>query len=391
MVSGSKAPIRIAVMGVTGSGKSTFIQRASQADVGIGHSLSSYTADVAPYDFELDGHQVTLIDTPGFNDTVRSEAEVLTAIANYMDFTYRNPPHLKLSGIIYLQSIQDPRMYGSSLRNLKMFKDLCGESPMKNVVLATNRWEDARVTGQEQQARDKEVELRTRTEFWQPLLKRGAQMMRCEDDRESALSIVRRFIDNRPEVLQIQTELVEQSKPLIETKAGTTVNEEALRVEKKYQAELNQIRKEMDEARAAADLEVQEALELSRKEYERKLDKVRDEQELLRYERRNDARRMQSEIDDLKAGLGKQKQLDFDDTAKTLLANQNRLRDEQRKIVNAEIEAMKKKPKDKRNGTTLVMKLVKSVGSFALSSMGIPMGLVGPVFSFLVGGRGSSD
>ena len=349
------------------------------------------TADVAPYDFELDGHQVTLIDTPGFNDTVRSEAEVLTAIANYMDFTYRNPPHLKLSGIIYLQSIQDPRMYGSSLRNLKMFKDLCGESPMKNVVLATNRWEDARVTGQEQQARDKEVELRTRTEFWQPLLKRGAQMMRCEDDRESALSIVRRFIDNRPEVLQIQTELVEQSKPLIETKAGTTVNEEALRVEKKYQAELNQIRKEMYEARAAADLEVQEALELSKREYERKLDKVRDEQELLRYEKRNDARRMQSEIDDLKAGLGKQKQLDFDDTAKTLLANQNRLRDEQRKIVNAEIEAMKKKPKDKRNGTTLVMKLVKSVGSFALSSMGIPMGLVGPVFSFLVGGRGSSD
>ncbi|CAK1366720.1 hypothetical protein CB0940_10104 [Cercospora beticola] len=394
MVSGSKAPIRIAVMGVTGSGKSTFIQRASQADVGIGHSLSSYTADVAPYDFELDGHQVTLIDTPGFNDTVRSEAEVLTAIANYMDFTYRNPPHLKLNGIIYLQSIQDPRMYGSSLRNLKMFKDLCGESPMKNVVLVTNRWEDARVTGQEQQARDKEVELRTRTEFWQPLLKRGAQMMRCEDSHESALTIVRRFINNRPEVLQIQTELVEQSKPLIETKAGTTVNEEALRVEKKYQAELDQIRKEMDEARAAADLEVQEALELSKKEYERKLDKVRDEQELLRYERRNESRRMQSEMDDLKAAyereLGKHK-LDFEDTVRTLLANQDRLREEQRRVVTAEIEAMKKKPKDKRSGTALVVGLVKTVGSVALSSMGIPMGLIAPVFAFLTGGGSGGE
>ncbi|PPJ53003.1 hypothetical protein CBER1_11216 [Cercospora berteroae] len=375
MVSGSKAPIRIAVMGVTGSGKSTFIQQASQADVGIGHSYSSYTADVAPYDFELDGHQVTLIDTPGFNDTVRSEAEVLTAIANYMDFTYRNPPHLKLSGIIYLQSIQDPRMYGSSLRNLKMFKDLCGESPMKNVVLATNRWEDARVTGQEQQARDKE-------------------MMRCEDSHESALTIVRRFINNRPEVLQIQTELVEQSIPLIETKAGTTVNEEALRVEKKYQAELNQIRREMDEARAAADLEVQEALELSKKEYERKLDKVRDEQELLRYERRNESRRMQSEMDDLKAAyereLGKHK-LDFEDTVRTLLANLDRLREEQRRVVTAEIEVMKKKPKDKRSGTTLVVGLVKSVGNLALSSMGIPMGLIGPVYAFLTGGGSGGE
>ena len=33
--------IRIAVMGVTGSGKSTFIQMATQADVGIGHTYSS--------------------------------------------------------------------------------------------------------------------------------------------------------------------------------------------------------------------------------------------------------------------------------------------------------------------------------------------------------------
>ena len=63
--------------------------------------IKSGTADVAPFDFDLDGHHVALIDTPGFNDTSRSETEVLTEIANYLDFTYRNPPHLKLNGILY--------------------------------------------------------------------------------------------------------------------------------------------------------------------------------------------------------------------------------------------------------------------------------------------------
>ena len=341
----------------------------------------------------LDGHKVTLIDTPGFNDTVRSEAEVLNTIANYMDFTYRNN-HLKLNGIIYLQSIQDPRMYGSSLRNLKMFKDLCGESPLKNVVLATNRWEDVRKCGQEQQACDKEVELRTKPEFWQPLLARGSQMLRCEDTYASAISIIRTFMNKTPELLQIQQELVEEDKKLIETKAGTTVNEETIRVEKKYQAELLQIRKEMDEARAASDLEVHEALEHSKKEYEQKLAKVRDEQELLRYERRNEARRMQNELDDCKAVCGKYekqlsaqqlefqkqlekqlgaKQLDFDKTVATLMANQDKLRKEQQQELQAEIQAMKKKPKSRRSGVALVMGLVSTIGTVALGAMGIPI------------------
>jgi hypothetical protein len=344
------------------------------------------TSDVAPYDFELDGYQITLIDTPGFNDTVRSEAEVLTSIANFMDFTYRNPPYLKLSGIIYLQSIQDPRMYGSSLRNLKMFKNLCGESPLKNVVLATNRWEDARACGQERQAFGKESELKNRNEFWQPLLKRGSQMLRCENTHESATAIVRLFFDKEPEALQIQTELVEQDKKLVDTQAGAIVNAEAVRVQKMYQQELSQIRREMEDARAAADVEVQEALEQAKKEYELKLNKVCDEQELLRYERRNERRVMQDEFDDLKAAyireLGAQK-LEFDKTVTTLITNQEKLREEQREDMKARIEAEQRKPKSKQSGASLVLELVSTLGSVTLSAIGIPMELMNPLLSLL--------
>ena len=335
-----------------------------------------------PFEFILDGCKIVLIDSPGFNDTDRSEAEVLAEIANYLDYTYRNPPHLKLTGIVYLQSIMDPKMYGSSLRNLRMFKDLCGESPLKNVVLATNRWEEARLLGKEQQALDKEGELRKDPQFWEPLLKGGSRMVRWEDTTDSALDIIRMFVNKTPEVLQIQKELVDQHKNLIDTKAGNTVNEEAIRLEKEYQEELSQIRKEMDEAKAARDVEMQEALEMARKDYERKLDKVRDEQKMLRYERRNEARRMQNEMNDLRAAydrkleeqLGAQK-LDFDHTVAQLMANQDSMREEQRRLLQAEIEAMGKRPKDKRSGASLLLGLLPAFGSMIFAMLGIPLGI----------------
>ena len=254
-------------MGVTGSGKSKFIECASGLDeVGTGHNYESCTfhvptiymsslislgtVDVTPFEFDLDGRHITLIDTPGFNDTTRSEAEVLTEIANYLDFTFRNPPHLKLNGIVYLQSIEDPRMYGSSLRNLKIFKDLCGESPLKNVLLVTNRWEKARHCGDFDKAVAKEKELRDSPKFWQPLIQRRSRMVRWDgkDAHEAARDILRMFVHATPEVLQIQKELVEQHKNLVDTTAGATVNEEAIRMEKEYQGELIKIRKELEDA-----------------------------------------------------------------------------------------------------------------------------------------------
>ena len=37
--------------------------------------------------FDLDGREVTLIDTPGFDDTSKSDAEILKIIAAYLATT----------------------------------------------------------------------------------------------------------------------------------------------------------------------------------------------------------------------------------------------------------------------------------------------------------------
>lgn len=51
----------------------------------MGEGLRSCTAAIGNSDiFELDGCSVMLIDTPGFNDTTKSDTDILKLISTYM-------------------------------------------------------------------------------------------------------------------------------------------------------------------------------------------------------------------------------------------------------------------------------------------------------------------
>ena len=84
-----KEDIVIALMGVTGSGKSTLVSLLSDGPVRIGHELTSCkttvsmasvhtltntgTSEIEIYSFIYkDTRRVYLIDTPGFDDTHRT-------------------------------------------------------------------------------------------------------------------------------------------------------------------------------------------------------------------------------------------------------------------------------------------------------------------------------
>lgn len=41
-------------------------------------------SDVALFDFDLDGHRIYMIDTPGFNDTNGPDEESLSAAGTYL-------------------------------------------------------------------------------------------------------------------------------------------------------------------------------------------------------------------------------------------------------------------------------------------------------------------
>ena len=120
-----------------------------------------------------------LIDTPGFDDTHRSDTEVLKDVAFYLSKIYEQD--IKLPSIIYLHRITDVWISGSSLRNLKMFKALCGEEKnfFKHVGLTTTMWVNLNGPGlSEAVGAEREDELLRTKEWWGMMHKRGSRVYR---------------------------------------------------------------------------------------------------------------------------------------------------------------------------------------------------------------------
>jgi predicted GTPase len=67
---------------------SSVINEASGSEFAIGRGLESCTSEVqATKPFKLNGREVTLIDTPGFDDTSRSDTDILAMIGAYLSQT----------------------------------------------------------------------------------------------------------------------------------------------------------------------------------------------------------------------------------------------------------------------------------------------------------------
>ncbi|KAL7272119.1 hypothetical protein RUND412_005089 [Rhizina undulata] len=245
--------IVIAVMGVTGAGKSNFIRKITgREDIVVGHSLESCTDQLATYQFPLDGHTITLVDTPGFNDTYNSDSEILSQITQWLESTYR--ANHKLTGLIYLHRIMDPRMAGSALRNLRMFQKLCGEQTMKNIVLTSTHWD---VVGNDV-AVARETELRETDGFWKSMINLGAQVARFNGDAECGRNIVRILHDKPPVALAVQTQLVDEGKPLPVTDAAIVVHDELAELRRIFEAEMAAERARAEAQRLAMEREAAE-------------------------------------------------------------------------------------------------------------------------------------
>ncbi|KAJ7476013.1 P-loop containing nucleoside triphosphate hydrolase protein [Mycena latifolia] len=232
--------VAIAVMGPTGSGKTSFINIVSGSNLRVGQTLQSCTStvQVAPA-FQLDGRWVTLIDTPGFDDTSKSDTDILTLIAAFLAKTYEAGK--KLAGVIYMHRISDVRMGGISTRNFKMFRQLCGESTLKNVVIVTNMWGEVGLEVGEA----REAELASDERFFKPVLDKGARMLRHDNDAASTQAILHYLVGNQPRALRIQRELVDQGKDISQTAAGEELDRELAEQINRHKQEIVVLQKEM--------------------------------------------------------------------------------------------------------------------------------------------------
>ena len=167
-MSGEQPPIIIAVVGVTGAGKSTFIKSLTQnPSIQIGAGFSSCmslfllwavvdcscsiltvllgTHSCQSFTFRLPGfgQEIVLVDTPGLGDTSREGFDVLDELYQWLKLLRRCG--VKMTGLIYLHCIMDKAFNENTHITRDVIQELVGVENMGKVVLVTNRWENVQV------------------------------------------------------------------------------------------------------------------------------------------------------------------------------------------------------------------------------------------------------
>ncbi|KAF9450889.1 hypothetical protein P691DRAFT_725104 [Macrolepiota fuliginosa MF-IS2] len=245
----------IAIMGPTGAGKSTFISTAIGRDSGVGHSLQSFTSQVSAVRVNIMDISVVLVDTPGFDDTYLSDLDILKMISDWLRKTFERK--LQLSGLLYMHRISDNRMAGTPLKNLDMFRKLCGEEGFKKVIFTTTIWPDASDTEATDTAIEREKELKQT--YWRDMIKEGSSTLRFENTQRSAWCILDQLLihqSSRQSIL-IQRELVEFKKHLPNTAAGRQLYGI---IEKLVERQRDVLRRMREELKKTSDPSVMQAL-----------------------------------------------------------------------------------------------------------------------------------
>ncbi len=196
----------ILLMGVTGAGKTTFASHASgQGDLGIGHGLDPCTQDPLAIHFNLDGHRIVLIDTPGFDDDQRNDIEILSDVANWLSHQSLLSKNQPLDGLILLHPVTRDGVSGMERRRTQLLETILGKDAYKRVTIATTMWSSVkpdRATRLEAEyfgSLDKRRGRLSEMGIWHNFRREGARVVKHENHPKSAHDIIRNIIERSKE------------------------------------------------------------------------------------------------------------------------------------------------------------------------------------------------
>jgi hypothetical protein len=105
-----------------------------------------------------------------------------------------------------------------------MFRQLCSDSTLQNLVIVTNMWGEV----SPEKGQEREQELANNVKFFKNARDKGANMCRHDNTMESALGILRGIMRKQPVLLGIQDEMVNQSKNIVQTRAAEELQREII-------------------------------------------------------------------------------------------------------------------------------------------------------------------
>jgi len=184
------------------------------------------TTSAASYSVTISGIEYILIDTPGFNDTKRTDQQILNHVVDYLSAEYKQ--NKLLTGIIYLHPIGGTRVPGSMMRQIRVFKELCGKDSLGNVLIGTTKWEN--VVDSSWAVREEKELLDVEDGYLTELVDFGASIVRVSQNKDECLGLLEWFANKQERALKIQ-----------EVMAGPEVKIENTEVAKILAPELSQL------------------------------------------------------------------------------------------------------------------------------------------------------
>ena len=167
-----------------------------------------------------------------------------------------------------------------------MFRELCGDTTLNNVVLVTTMWDE--VSPDAGESREKELS----TNFFKSAIDKGARMARHHNTEQSAHGIIKMVMKSPPVVLQIQQELVDERRKITHTSAGEIINHELNELTRKHEASLKEMQEQMEQALRRKDEETRKELEEGTRELQEKMRRIKKESEGMASNYAKEKRRM---------------------------------------------------------------------------------------------------
>lgn len=286
------------------------------------------TQEIGQYRFKWGGIRYVLVDTPGFDDSGRDDEDIFLQLAKWTARSFRAGQ--RMNGLLYLHPIISNRERGSEMRNLRMFKKICGEKNYANVVLGLTFCDQE----EEKLIADRQKQLVNTPEWWGDMIARGSRIERIPLDRQGCIEMLSRFAPVEKLTLNIQSEVVEKGLAINDTEAAQTIA---------HKQELEAIRTLEKRELASMRADFEQRMKLAKEDYARKMAQERQRYESIRKRQQVHAQalslqgKLQEELERRERLLRVEEQIQEEEQANELARLHERIR--QITLENDELEA----------------------------------------------------
>ena len=163
-----------------------------------------------------------------------------------MCLIYRYIGGITLAGVLYFHKISKNRVGGEARRNIRIFKKLCGEHALKNVIIVTTMWQFV-----DQNTGDKrQIDLEGNDLFFKSIKTAGGRFARHNNTSQSAENIIRLLLhkSHSPLPLHIQKELTVEGIDIRQTMAAVVLDEDKKNQVERLRRQRDEIMEDMKEA-----------------------------------------------------------------------------------------------------------------------------------------------